>query len=88
MQAVAVTCLPNQPGRLKAVQALGWYLEEANLAQVSVNINDFEITPIHVVYEEVCKDAEVSNANILQICLFQLSHNSPPPQKKHANYKV
>ncbi|KAI0227493.1 Formimidoyltransferase-cyclodeaminase [Lamellibrachia satsuma] len=48
----------DQPGRLKEVQALGWYLEEANLAQVSVNIMDFEVTPIHIVYEEVCKDAE------------------------------
>jgi len=48
-----------QPGRLKEVQALGWYLEEANLAQVSINIMDFEVTSIHTVYEEVCKDAEV-----------------------------
>ena len=43
------------------MQAIGWYLEEANMAQVSVNITDFETTPIHVVYEEVCKDAKVSN---------------------------
>ena len=49
-----------QPGRLKKVQAIGWYLEEANMAQVSVNITDFETTPIHLVYEEVCKDAKVS----------------------------
>jgi glutamate formiminotransferase/formiminotetrahydrofolate cyclodeaminase len=47
----------NQPGRLKCVQAIGWYLEEANMAQVSVNISDHEVTPIHVVYEEICKEA-------------------------------
>ncbi|KAK3109046.1 hypothetical protein FSP39_021791 [Pinctada imbricata] len=48
----------EQPGRLKNVQAIGWYLEEANMAQVSVNITDPTVTPIHKVYEEVCKDAE------------------------------
>lgn len=48
-----------QPGRLKAVQAIGWYLEEANMAQVSVNITDHEVTPIWQAYEEVCKDAKV-----------------------------
>lgn len=50
-----------QPGRLKEVQAIGWYLEEANMAQVSVNITDYDQTAIHTVYEEVCKDAEVNN---------------------------
>ncbi|XP_061185900.1 formimidoyltransferase-cyclodeaminase-like isoform X2 [Saccostrea echinata] len=48
----------EQPGRLKHVQAIGWYLEEANMAQVSVNITDYEVTPIHKVYEEVNKDAQ------------------------------
>lgn len=48
-----------KPGRLKHVQAIGWYLEEANMAQVSVNITDHDETPIHKVYEEVLKDAEV-----------------------------
>jgi len=47
---------------LKHVQAIGWYLEEANMAQVSVNITDFEETAIHTVYQEVCKDAEVRSA--------------------------
>ena len=71
-----MTFLHNQPGRLKAVQALGWYLEEANLAQVSVNISDFEITPIHVVYEEVCKDAEVSNTRESSGLYGQGGHSS------------
>ncbi|WAQ93565.1 FTCD-like protein [Mya arenaria] len=42
----------EQPGKLKHVQAIGWYLEEANMAQVSVNITDFEETAIHTVYDE------------------------------------
>jgi glutamate formiminotransferase/formiminotetrahydrofolate cyclodeaminase len=49
---------PSQPGRLKAVKAIGWYLDDQNLAQVSVNICDFQTTPLHVVFEEVCKDAK------------------------------
>lgn len=46
------------PGRCKGVQAIGWYLEEANMAQVSCNISDYNVTSIHKVYEEICKDAE------------------------------
>ncbi|XP_023670555.2 formimidoyltransferase-cyclodeaminase [Paramormyrops kingsleyae] len=48
----------GQPGLLKKVQGMGWYLEEANLAQVSTNILDFEVTPVHAVYEEICRDAK------------------------------
>ncbi|XP_026218873.1 formimidoyltransferase-cyclodeaminase [Anabas testudineus] len=48
----------EQPGLLKAVQGMGWYLDEANLAQVSTNILDYEQTPLHAVYEEICRDAE------------------------------
>ncbi|KAE8580686.1 hypothetical protein XENTR_v10024502 [Xenopus tropicalis] len=48
----------DQPGRLRKIQAIGWFLQEENLAQVSTNLLDFEITPLHVVYEEVCKDAK------------------------------
>ncbi|XP_063421007.1 formimidoyltransferase-cyclodeaminase-like isoform X2 [Mytilus trossulus] len=56
-------------GRCKSVQAIGWYLEEANMAQVSTNISDYNVTPIHKVYEEVCKDAEELN---LAICGSQI----------------
>ncbi|XP_053374675.1 formimidoyltransferase-cyclodeaminase-like [Mercenaria mercenaria] len=55
----------EEPGRLKEVQAIGWYLEEANMAQVSVNITDYEQTAIHTVYEEVCKDAEELNIAVV-----------------------
>lgn len=47
----------GQPGSLKCVQAVGWWLDEENLAQVSVNVLDHDVTPIHVVYEEVVKGA-------------------------------
>lgn len=55
----------DQPGRLKNVQAIGWYLDEANLAQVSVNITDFKATPIHMVYEEILKDAQELNLAVV-----------------------
>ncbi|XP_052803655.1 formimidoyltransferase-cyclodeaminase-like [Mya arenaria] len=55
----------EQPGKLKHVQAIGWYLEEANMAQVSVNITDFEETAIHTVYDEVCKNAEELNLAVV-----------------------
>ncbi|KAM9305651.1 formimidoyltransferase-cyclodeaminase [Gastrophryne carolinensis] len=53
-----------EPGRLKKVQAIGWYLEEENMAQVSANLLDYEVTPLHVVYEETRKDAKELNLPI------------------------
>ncbi|XP_066226071.1 formimidoyltransferase-cyclodeaminase isoform X2 [Saccopteryx leptura] len=51
----------DQPGRLKKVQGIGWYLDEKNLAQVSINLLDFEVTALHTVYEETCREAQVVN---------------------------
>ncbi|KAH9369441.1 hypothetical protein HPB48_000147 [Haemaphysalis longicornis] len=48
----------GQPGLLKSIQAVGWWLEESNIAQVSVNVLDHDITPVHVVYEEVSRIAK------------------------------
>nr|XP_008529619.1 PREDICTED: formimidoyltransferase-cyclodeaminase [Equus przewalskii] len=48
----------DQPGCLKKVQGIGWYLEEKNLAQVSTNLLDFEVTGLHTVYEETCREAQ------------------------------
>lgn len=55
----------DQPGLLKKVQGMGWYLEESNLAQVSTNILDFELTPVHTVYEEICRDAKDLNLPVV-----------------------
>lgn len=55
----------DQPGLLKKVQGIGWYLDEANLAQVSTNILDYEVTPLHAVYEEICRDAEDLNLPVV-----------------------
>uniref|UniRef100_A0A8C2P195 Formimidoyltransferase-cyclodeaminase n=1 Tax=Capra hircus TaxID=9925 RepID=A0A8C2P195_CAPHI len=48
----------DQPGRLSKVQGIGWYLDEKNLAQVSMNLLDFEVTGLHTVFEETCREAQ------------------------------
>lgn len=45
------------PGSLKAVKAMGVLLEAHNIAQVSINLTNFNITPPHVAFEEVKKEA-------------------------------
>jgi glutamate formiminotransferase / formiminotetrahydrofolate cyclodeaminase len=47
----------QQPGRFKAVKGLGWELPEYGLAQVSMNLDNYRITPIHAVYEAIREDA-------------------------------
>jgi glutamate formiminotransferase/formiminotetrahydrofolate cyclodeaminase len=44
----------SRPGTLKYVKAIGWYIEEYGIAQVSLNLTNLEITPLHVVFNEVC----------------------------------
>jgi glutamate formiminotransferase/formiminotetrahydrofolate cyclodeaminase len=46
------------PGSLKSVKAIGWYIEEYGIAQISMNLTNIEVTPIHVAFDEVCKKAE------------------------------
>jgi glutamate formiminotransferase / formiminotetrahydrofolate cyclodeaminase len=45
------------PGRLKAVRAIGWYIEQYRQAQVSINLLDYKTTPLHVVFEAVREEA-------------------------------
>ncbi len=45
------------PGSLKKVKAIGWYIEEYGIAQISINLTDISVTPIHVAFEEVCNRA-------------------------------
>ena len=46
-----------EPGTLKAVKAVGWTIAERKLAQVSINLVDYKVTPPHVAFEEVRKEA-------------------------------
>ena len=47
----------NQPGTLKSVKAIGWFIEEYGVAQISMNLTNINITPVHVAFDEVCKKA-------------------------------
>jgi len=45
------------PGKLKGVKAIGWFIEEYGVAQVSINITKFKESPLHMVFEECNKSA-------------------------------
>jgi len=45
------------PGTLKSVKAIGWYIEEYGVAQISINLTNLRITPVHVAFDEVCRAA-------------------------------
>ena len=44
-----------QPGTLKGTKAIGWFIEEYGIAQVSMNITDINTTPLHIAFDEVCR---------------------------------
>lgn len=46
------------PGSLKACKAIGWFIEEYGIAQVSINLTNISITPVHVAFEEACIKAQ------------------------------
>lgn len=45
------------PGKLKSVKAIGWYIEEFGIAQISINLTNINVTPVHVAFDEVCNSA-------------------------------
>ncbi len=47
-----------QPGTLKGTKAIGWYIDEYGIAQVSMNITNINVTPLHVAFDEVCRCAQ------------------------------
>ena len=46
------------PGSLKDVKAIGWYIEEYGIAQLSMNLTNISVTPVHIAFDEVCRSAE------------------------------
>jgi glutamate formiminotransferase/formiminotetrahydrofolate cyclodeaminase len=46
------------PGKLKSVKGIGWFIEEYGVAQLSLNLTDITVTPVHVAFDEACKAAE------------------------------
>ena len=53
-----------EPGLLKCVKAIGWYIEEYGIAQVSVNLTNQEITPLHVLFDTACQRANARGMRV------------------------
>lgn len=64
-----------RPGRFKEVAGIGWFVDEYNMSQISVNCTDYEVTNIHTVYES-CKDDAIRCAR------WQRSEGSGASQRK------
>jgi glutamate formiminotransferase/formiminotetrahydrofolate cyclodeaminase len=52
------------PGSLKSVKGIGWYIEEFGIAQISLNLTNISITPIHIAFDEVCKKADARGVRV------------------------
>ena len=46
------------PGKLKTVKGIGWFIEEYGVAQLSLNLTDLDVTPMHIAFDEACKSAQ------------------------------
>ena len=75
------------PGTLKATKAIGWFIDEYGIAQVSMNITDIRVTPLHVAFDEVCRAAAaqqphtgLDRQNCPGDCLPLLLMAKPPDQ--------
>ncbi|MBR5205939.1 MAG: glutamate formimidoyltransferase [Alistipes sp.] len=53
-----------KPGTLKACKAIGWFIEEYGIAQVSMNMTNLSITPLHVAFDEVCRAADARGVRV------------------------
>ena len=52
------------PGSLKSVKAIGWYIEEYGIAQISMNLTDISVTPVHIAFDEVCRKADARGIRV------------------------
>ena len=52
------------PGLLKSVKAIGWYIEEYGVAQISMNLTNMNITPLHVAFDTSCERAQARGMRV------------------------
>lgn len=52
------------PGTLPATKAIGWFIDEYGIAQVSMNITDINVTPLHKAFDEVCRAADARGVRV------------------------
>ena len=53
-----------KPGTLKACKAIGWFIDEYGIAQVSMNLTNLSITPLHIAFDEVCRAADARGVRV------------------------
>jgi glutamate formiminotransferase/formiminotetrahydrofolate cyclodeaminase len=53
-----------EPGLLKSVKAIGWFIEEFGVAQISMNLTDITITPLHLAFDTVCERAQARGLRV------------------------
>lgn len=53
-----------KPGTLKACKAIGWFIEEYGIAQVSMNMTNLSVTPLHVAFDEICRAADARGVRV------------------------
>ena len=53
-----------RPGTLKSTKGIGWYIEEYGIAQVSMNLTNISVTPLHIAFDEVCRAAEARGVRV------------------------
>lgn len=53
-----------KPGTLKACKAIGWFIEEYGITQVSMNMTNLSITPLHAAFDEVCRAADARGVRV------------------------
>jgi len=54
----------NIPGSLKCVKAIGWFIEEYGIAQISINLTNLAVTPVHVAFDEACRKADARGLRV------------------------
>ncbi|MCZ6787983.1 MAG: glutamate formimidoyltransferase [Planctomycetota bacterium] len=52
------------PGSLKCVKGIGWFIEEYRVAQISMNLTNLSVTPVHVAFDEVCSKADARGVRV------------------------
>ena len=52
------------PGALKSVKAIGWFIKEYGIAQISMNLTNISVTPVHIAFDEVCKKADARGVRV------------------------
>jgi glutamate formiminotransferase/formiminotetrahydrofolate cyclodeaminase len=54
----------NRPGSLKNVKAIGWFIEEYGIAQISINLTNINVTSVHIAFDEVCRKADARGIRV------------------------